>query len=283
MHQLYQLLKQRFGQGVPDEIGDDQIEKLPEQWVQMAGRGSCRNFTGEPVPPQIIETLCALSLCAPTKSDLQQRDIVVVDGETPRKKLHQMLTSGPLGQSWISGSPNLLVFCGNNRRQRLIHEWRQKPFVNDHLDAFFNATVDAAIAMANFVVAAEAAGLGCCPISAIRNKADEVSKVLLLPDYVFPVVALAIGWPKNKPKISLRQPLSVSLHKDIYREENLQNTIAAYDKRRAGVQPYAKQRYVQDFGQASTYGWSEDKARQYAKPERENFGEFVRSKKFKLT
>ena len=48
----------------------------------------------------------------------------------------------------------LLIFCGNNRRQRLWHGWRDKPFANDHLDAFFNASVDAGIALtaAGFVL-----------------------------------------------------------------------------------------------------------------------------------
>lgn len=61
--------------------------------------------------------------------------------------------------------PALLFFCGNNRRQRRIHELRNRPFANDHLDAFFNATVDAAIALSAFVLAAEAEGLGHVPLA----------------------------------------------------------------------------------------------------------------------
>ena len=36
-------------------------------------------------------------------------------------------------------------------------------------------------------------------------------------------------------------------------------------------------------GRAELYGWSEDKARQYAKPERADFGAFIRGKKFDLS
>jgi nitroreductase/FMN reductase [NAD(P)H] len=39
---------------------------------------------------------------------------------------------------------------------------------------------------------------------------------------------------------------------------------------------------VARFGAAPAYGWSEDKARQYARPERAGFGAFVRAKGFKL-
>jgi nitroreductase/FMN reductase [NAD(P)H] len=174
------------------------------------------------------------------------------------------------------------VFCGNNRRQRLVHEWRGFPFVNDHLDAFFNAAVDAGIALAQFIVAAEAVGLGCCPISAIRNQAAEVSALLALPDHVFPVAGLALGWPRTLPTASLRLPLAVTVHRDRYSEAGLRDAVDAYDARRTAAQPYAAQRYTAEFGRAPNYGWSEDKARQYAKPERETFGTFVRAKGFRL-
>ena len=40
---------------------------------------------------------------------------------------------------WVREAPVFLVFCGNNRRIRQISELRDRPFANDHLDAFFNA------------------------------------------------------------------------------------------------------------------------------------------------
>lgn len=255
----------------------------PKAWLRLAGRGSCRAFRAEPIGPETIALLCALALCAPTKSDLQQRDIVVVEDAALRGKLDALLCGGPLAQAWIAAAPHLLVFCGNNRRQRLIHEWRGRPFANDHLDAFFNAAVDAGIALAQFVVAAETAGLGCCPISAIRNHAAAVSALLGLPDHVFPVAGLAVGRPSvPPPAVSLRLPLAATVHTDRYREGGLRDAVEAYDARRAAAQPYASQRYAADFGIAQRYGWSEDKARQYAKPERETFGAFVRAKGFRL-
>ena len=51
---------------------------------------------------------------------------------------------------------------------------RGHDFANDNLDSFVNATADAALAMGGFVAAAEAAGLGCCPISLVRNHIEAV-------------------------------------------------------------------------------------------------------------
>ncbi|MBY5933551.1 nitroreductase family protein [Tateyamaria omphalii] len=244
----------------------------------MAVRGSCRNFAARPVPDAVLDMLCAVALASPTKSDLQQRDIVVLKSLELRAQLAQLVA----GQAWVADAPMLLVFCGNNRRQRMLHTWRRVPFANDHLDAVINATADAAIALGAFVTAAEALGLGCCPISAVRNDAEAVSDLLGLPDHVFPFAGLALGYPATPPPISKRLPMHVTCHVDRYQEDGLREAVAAYDKDRAATQPYGKQRFVEQFGQSDTYGWSEDKTRQYSAPERAGFGAYIRKRGFCL-
>ncbi len=245
----------------------------------IAGRASCRAFTDEPVEGDLLATLCAVALSAPSKSDLQQRDIVIVDEPEQLAALKGLLEA----QAWIAGAPVLLVFCGNNRRQRQLHAWTGRPFVNDHLDAFFNASVDAGIALATFIVAAEAAGLGCCPISTIRNEAEAACTLLGLPDHVFPVAALAVGHPAAAERpISARLPLQATVHRNRFDETGLRETVERYDRVRAAQDPGARQRSVGRYGRAAQYGWSEDKTRQYSLPERTDFGAFVRRKGFDL-
>lgn len=244
----------------------------------MTGRGSCRAFLDKPVSKEWQEVLCATALASPTKSDLQQRDIILLQSPELRQRLSVFVS----GQAWVADAPMIAVFCGNNRRQRLIHKWHDVPFANDHLDAFFNAVGDAAIALSAFVNAAEALGLGCCPISAVRNEARAVSEMLSLPDHVFPFAGLAFGFPAEAPAISKRLPLGVTCHVDRYREDNLQEKIEAYDQERARTQGYQTQRYADIFGENDAYGWSEDKVRQYSQSERGAFGEYVRSRGFRL-
>ena len=175
MKTLQELLDLRFGDigAVPETLaGNEAIRRL-------AGRGVVRRFKPEPLPAAVLDTLAAVALSSPSKSDLQQRDILIVEDAAIRARINALLKD----QDWIAGCPHLLVFLGNNMRQRQVHAWRGHTFANDHLDAFFNATVDAAIALEAFVAAAEAAGLGCCPISVIRNHAEEVSGLLSLPDH----------------------------------------------------------------------------------------------------
>jgi nitroreductase/FMN reductase [NAD(P)H] len=136
--------------------------------------------------------------------------------------------------------------------------------------------------MAHFIRAAEAVGLGCCPISHVRNDAQRVSEILDLPDWVFPFAGLCVGYAERGNRITPRLPLDVTVHTDRYDESRLAALIDAYDERRNALQPYGKQRDTAKFGTAGRYGWSEDKARQYAVEERASFGAFVRRKRFGL-
>src|SRR5437764_37443 len=144
---------------------------------------------------------------SPSKSDLQQCDIVVVGDDAMRGSIGQLIPDMP----WIVTAPVFLVFLANGRRLKRITELRGKPFLNDHLDQFFNAAVDAGIVLATFIRAAEAVGLGCCPISVIRDHAARVSDMLELPDRVIPVSGMCIGWQAEAGHISPRLSLALPL------------------------------------------------------------------------
>src|SRR4029078_4289035 len=109
-----------------------------------------------------------------------------------------------------------------------------------------------------------------------------VSELLRLPQYVFPVAGLAAGWPVAAPKQSMRLTLEVTVHRNASREDSLGEGVEDYDRRREAAQPYREQRYAESFGKAAQYGWSEDKARQYAVPERADFGAYIRARGFRL-
>jgi nitroreductase/FMN reductase [NAD(P)H] len=147
-----------------------------------------------------------------------------------------------------------------------------QPFPNDHLDAFFNASLDAGIAMAFFMAAAEAEGLGCCPISTVRNHLDAIADLCALPDHVFPVAGLAVGLPVHPAaRISPRLGLDETVHIDRFRDTT-PAAIESYDQRRkaASVTPPAAP------------PWSEAKARMYATPQRTDFATFARKIGFNL-
>ena len=271
---LETVLGERFGEDVAFDPTLDGLDEL----LRIAAHRVHRRYSDRPVDLALVRLLCACALSAPSKSDLQQRDIVVVSDPDLRRRIAALLPHMP----WVGEAPAFLVFCANGGRLPRIAELRDKPFPNNHLDLFFNAVGDAAIALATCMRTAEAVGLGCCPISEVRNHAAQVSAWLDLPERVIPFAGLCIGWPAGEGQISPRLPLSMTVHENRYQEGDFAARLAAYDRRREAVQPYPEQRDPVRWGTAEFYGWSEDKARQYAEPQRTEFGAFVRNKGFNL-
>lgn len=267
-------LFERFGQTFAVDTGLPGLVEL----AKIAGHRSHRRFTPRAIEPDLLRLLCACALSAPSKSDLQQCDIVVVNDAAMRRAIVTTIPDMP----WIMDAPAFLVFTANGARLPALCKMRGKPFPNDHLDQFFNAAVDAGIVLATFIQAAAAIGLGCCPISAIRDHPQAVSDALDLPDRIIPVAGLCIGWPAQAGEITPRLSLDTTVVENGYRDHNLAAGIDAYDRRRAALRPYRRQRNVERWGETQFYGWSEDKARQYAEPTRTDFGAFVRRKGFRL-
>lgn len=272
--QIAEAAFKRFGEHftVPEGLAGG------EALLGMLAHSSHRKWQDQDVHLDLLNLLFACALSAPSKSDLQQADILHVADRARIKAIADLIPDMP----WINDAPVFLVFCGNNRRIRQIGEWRGKPFVNDHLDHFMNAAVDAGIVMTQFIRAAEAVGLVTVPISAVRNHPAQTSDILGLPDAVFPVAGLCVGYPVETGRIIPRLPTAVTVHVNQFNETGLKEQIDGYDQKRHALFPLRRQRYAKLYPDAAFNGWSEDKARHYSQPERADFGAFIRHKKFTL-
>lgn len=272
--QIADAALRRFGE--PVRVPQD----LPgqEELLRMLLHSSHRKWSQQPITKELLDLLFACTLSAPSKSDLQQADIIHIADRVKVKAIADLIPDMP----WINDAPVFLMFCGNNRRIRQIGQWRGKPFANDHLDHFMNAAVDAGILLAQFIRAAEAVGLVTVPISAVRNYPHQTSEIVGLPEAVFPVAGLCVGYPLESGHLTPRLPMAVTTHLNQFDEFGLREHIDAYDVRRHELFPLRRQRHSNIYPDAKFNGWSEDKARHYSVPERADFGAFIRSKNFSL-
>ena len=272
---LKTLLEQRFG-AAHLEPSDD----IDPNIARILGRRTCRRYAPRPVEAHALDLLIATALSASAKSDFQQASILKVRDAAKRAAIGSFFPTMP----FIATSPEFLVFCADPRRLEQICTRRGHPAPQRDLEAFLNSSVDAALLMQTFILAAEAIGLGCCPISVIRNRVRSIAPILELPPGVFPVSGLCLGYPADKGYVSMRLPPSVTVHLDRYDDSKAAREIAAYDRRREDRFPThkEKQRNPAKFGYANAYGWSEDKARQAAEPEGQEFAEHVRETWFTL-
>ena len=183
---------------------------------------------------------------------------------------------------WIGDAPAFFFFLGDARRLQRIGQLRGKQVNNGNMEGFFNATVDVALVLQTFILCAESAGLGCCPISVIRNRIDEVAAQLGLPDQVFPVAGVCVGYASEIGHVSLRLPRQITIHHNRYSDADLASHIDDYDQRRHArhaLNP-SQQRLTGTYGVADFYGWSEDKARQACEAEGVAFPAYLKAHGF---
>jgi nitroreductase/FMN reductase [NAD(P)H] len=267
----------RFGSAAPGIADDGAPNAVLET---LLAHRTHRVFTNEPVPEATLSAWLAAGFSAPSKSDLQQASIVRVCDPVLRRAIADLIPAMP----WIGTCPEFFVVLADGHRITRVAELRGKPFANDNLDNFVATVCDAGLVLQNLIVAAESLGLGCCPISVIRDHVATVAELLDLPERVLPLAGLCLGWPAREGFVSMRLPLQVTVHRDRYRDDELESLVDAYDRERDARYriPEEKQKYVREFGRGAFYGWSEDKARQMAREERASVGEFVRRRGFSL-
>ena len=186
--------------------------RCPTRSLPLLDRRVVRRYRDEPVPDSLLDALLAAAQSAPAKSDLQQYSVVVMRDRARIKQIADWIGT----MDWIATAPVFLVWCGDMRRGQRLCEHHDMPHANNNLDTFLNTAVDCSLAMGAFMAAAEAVGLGTCPISYVRSHIERVSPLLGLPSGVYPVAGLTVGWPVFRRPVSMRLPPSVVVHRERY-------------------------------------------------------------------
>lgn len=272
-----ELFDQRYGLAP-----EDSAEALPiaDGVHRILNRRTVRQFEDRAIPDGLMAQLLSCAQSGPTKSDLQQYSIIVVDDMEKREMIAEWIGDMP----FIVSASAFVIFCGDIRRNRKLGQHRGHPHDNDNLDSFFNATVDGTIAMQSFILGAEAAELACVPVSYIRNHATKLADLCSIPKGVFPIAGVAVGYPTWEGRPSMRLPQSVVVHHDNYDDTSMIDEVASYDERRHARVPIepAKQRHTDKYGVLDVCPWSEQIARQLSVPERPDFRTFIEGQGFAL-
>ena len=271
-----ELIAGRYGNTLDREAPGE----LPPGVRQLLERRCIRRYTDEAVPDKLMDTLLACAQSAPTKSNLQQYSIIVTTDEALRMALADLNPD----TGHMKYCPVFLTFCADMRRAKHLTERHGFDYASNNMDTFLNATVDAALAMQCFISAAETMGLGCAPISQIRNRMREYCAALDIPEGVFPIAGLTLGWPAWDGRMNVRLPQAAVVHRDKYNDAKLHDLIDAYDAQRLETNPISadSQRYTDKYGVSENCTWSENVARQLSVSERPGFRDFLEKNGFDL-
>ncbi len=232
---------------------------------------SIRKFSKDPVPQEIVEELIQAGQCAATSSFIQACTVIQVNEPAIREKLCEAAA----GQLYVKDSPVFLVFCADMQRHQLACEMHGAEMLSGFTEQFLTASLDCALFAQNVLIAAESLGLGGCYIGAIRNKIVEVDKLLALPEKVYPVFGMCLGYPAQDPEIKPRLPLGVVLKQQSYDDELDRQLITDYDEL---VRNYYRTRT----GGTKDNSWSEQISDMLIKEARPHMLPFLQSKGFIL-
>jgi nitroreductase/FMN reductase [NAD(P)H] len=268
-----ELLHARYGV-------DTHGAEVPPAVAALLDRRVTRRYRDDDVPEALLDTLLGAAQSAPAKSDLQQYSVVVMRDRARIKQIADWIGT----MDWIATAPVFLVWCGDMRRGQRLCAMHEMPHANNNLDTFLNTAVDCALAMGQFITAADAVGLGTCPISYVRSHIERVTPLLGLPGGVYPVAGLTVGWPVFRRPLAMRLPPSVVVHRERYDDSVLETEVQDYDARRAAREPIAAGSLKNNdvYPPRDGVGWSENLARQLSVPERFGFAAYLKTRGFDL-
>ncbi|TDR87233.1 NADPH-dependent oxidoreductase [Enterovirga rhinocerotis] len=215
--------RERYGQGAAPEA-------LPwnDTIALLMRHHSVRAYKPDPVPEGTLPLLVAAAQSAATSSNMQTWSVVAVSDPGTRAKLAAIAAN----QKHVEQCPLFLVFLADLSRAGRIGERIGQPMENlPYFETFLVASIDAALAAQNAVVAAESLGLSTLYIGALRNDPEGVATALGLPPGAMGVFGLCVGYADRDVPAGIRPrlPQAAVFHDERYDAGVDADLLASYD------------------------------------------------------
>ncbi len=187
-------------------------------------RRSIRRYQDKDVDNTLLTRLIKEAERTQTMGNLQLYSVVVTRSEELKAKL----APAHFNQPMVTGAPVVLTFCADYRRTTLWAEQRQATPGYDTPLSFVNAMTDALLFCQTFCNLAEEEGLGCCFLGTTVYQPQSIIDTLQLPELVFPVATITLGWPDENPPLSDRLPVSTIIHEETFHDYSVADIDKAY-------------------------------------------------------
>lgn len=171
------------------------------------------------------------------------------------------------------GAPLLFTICVDFHKLQLFMARRKWEIVSYDLAMLLYGIQDASLMAENMVIAAESMGLGSCFLGGAPFKAVEIVEEYKLPERVFPLVQLVMGYPAESPPPRPRYPMEFVLFEDEYPEfsqEQIDEAMREMDDGYLAQDYYRRAKYIiplEDEREESftfeDYSWTEHISRKW--------------------
>ena len=205
-----------------------------------------------------LEAMIAAAQSAASSSNLQAWSVVAVRDEARKARLAELAGK----QRHIVDAPLQLVWLADLARLEHVAKSVDRPFAAlDYTEMLMVGVIDASLAAQNAAIAAESMGLSMVYIGGMRNRPEEVARLLGLPPRVVAVFGMCIGYEDDSKPASIkpRPPQPVVLHRETYQLSAQEEGIAAYNQ--------AMARFYEEQGMNVHGSWADHSAKRVAGPE----------------
>mgnify|MGYP000830636143 CR=1 FL=1 len=180
----------------------------------VKNRRTIRKYLPKDINPSLLNDLLETSFRASTMGGMQLYSVIV----TRDAEMKEKLSPAHFNQPMVKTAPVVLTFCIDLRRFTKWCEQRKATPGYNNLEWFVTGSVDALLAAQTFCVAAEEKGLGICYLGTTTYNPQMIIEALELPELVFPITTVTVGWPAEEPAQVDRLPLEAIVHEETYHD-----------------------------------------------------------------
>lgn len=194
---------------------------------QQLSRRTIRQFTDQPIEPEIVELLKDVAIHTATSEGMQTASIIRVTDPLIRVELAKVCK-----QDYINSLPEFWVFIADLHRNRQIAlEQGAEPKAAAEMERFFQGYSDAVLMAQNVTNTIESLGMGACFFGSIQNDMQRVIEILGMPMFTAPILGVGFGYPNQQPQMKPRMPKEMRIFENRYEEPvNTNDIMAKYDQ-----------------------------------------------------
>ncbi len=192
----------------------------------LKDRRTIRKYQQKEISADLLNDLLELSFRASTVGNMQVYSVIVTRDEERKAKLAPAHYNQPM----VKEASVVLTFCIDLRRFSKWCEQRKALPGYNNFEWFVTGSVDTLLVAQTFCVAAERQGLGICYLGTTTYNPQMIIDALELPELVFPLTTVTLGWPAEFPDQIDRLPLEGLIHEEVYHDYSAEdiNRIYAY-------------------------------------------------------
>ncbi len=237
---------------------------------------SVRTFQDRPVDEALVKRLVRCGQHSATSEFIQSYTVIHITD----RKLQETIYEEVANQKTLLRAPTLLIFLADVNRLLRASAMNGRTAPESYLEAtetFLMASVDTAIMAQTVSIAAEMEGLGCTYIGGIRNNLDRLSRLLKLPEGVYPLFGMVMGYPAEdsgemaKPRL----PLEVVYKENYYDTDGDEEALKRYDE-------VIRNYYINRTGGERNETWTQQMSDFVEKPQRPALRRVLKEQGFKI-